>query len=121
MESKCGSGNHDVHYYSKPLAVDNGGKYSSRIFSNCVDCRDEYAFISAEELKRRQKKRRIESKYNLLLAKSRFNKTYINTFVPVPDGRKGGTTLKRGTELNGELAFFIIGSDDMWRVIAEFL
>ena len=55
--------------------------------------------------------------FTFLLVKSRFNETHKKISVKAPANRTGGTK----QDLNGELALFIIGSDDMWRVIAEFL
>ena len=59
----------------------------------------------------------MDIRYMLLKAKHRFNEVHTLKSVEAPADRGGKTKCK----LNGELALFIIGSDDIWRVIAEFL
>ena len=124
-EIRCQSGegenDHDLNYYSKPLVMEdpkNKGRFTkTKRHSNCMTCRDKYAFIGFDEFKRREKAERVKRQYTLLLIKSRFNETHRKISVKKPDNTEGGTK----QALNGELALFVIGSDDMWRVIAEFL
>ena len=111
----------DLKHHEKPLVREsskkNGEFIDERCDSNCDECRSQYAFMGYDEFKQREKAARLALQYTILLAKGRFNETYRLMSASPPSNRSGTTK----ESLNGELALFIIGSDDMWRAVAEFL
>ena len=125
---KCTSRDHDVCDYVFPLAkaktswergvyVDTRDFIDRECFSNCTECREKFAYIGYDHFKKWRRWDRIAIRYLLIKVKHRFN--VVHELIPTEaPADRGGTTK---CELNGELALFIIGSDDIWRVIAEFL
>ena len=60
---------------------------------------------------------RINLRIAVQFCRSILNDIYIHQAVPIPTNR-GGTI---HDELNSELAYFMLQSDDVWRVILEFI